>query len=121
MSETAGVASQVPRERVRALRDREARRFTELRPRGTQLLDRARASMPNGVPMAWMATMYDHPPIVVKSGSGAAFIDIDGTAISIAVRLSRGFDNHGVVVVGERPFASLVCRALASPPGAHKV
>jgi hypothetical protein len=29
-----------------------------------RLLERARPSMPNGVPMAWMATLYEHPPIV---------------------------------------------------------
>jgi hypothetical protein len=29
-----------------------------------RLLERARPNMPNGVPMAWMATLYEHPPIV---------------------------------------------------------
>jgi glutamate-1-semialdehyde 2,1-aminomutase len=34
--------------------------------------------MPNGVPTAWMATLYDHPPIVVDGGRGGRFTDVDG-------------------------------------------
>ena len=100
MSETAGVASQVPRERVRALRDREARRFTELRPRGTQLLDRARASMPNGVPTSWMATLHEHPPIMVEGGSGGTFTDVDGNAyLDFNLADTSMFGGHGVEAV----------------------
>jgi glutamate-1-semialdehyde 2,1-aminomutase len=72
--------SQVSRERLHALREREMRRFTELRPRGMRFLESARPNMPNGVPMAWMATLYQHPPIVVERGSGTAFTDIDGNS-----------------------------------------
>ena len=60
------------------LRERELRRFEELRPRGTKLLAQAATSMPNGVPMSWMATLHEHPPIVVDRGSGARFTDLDG-------------------------------------------
>jgi glutamate-1-semialdehyde 2,1-aminomutase len=60
------------------LRECELRRFVELRPRGTELLARAARSMPNGVPMSWMATLHEHPPIVVERGSGARFTDLDG-------------------------------------------
>jgi len=70
--------SQIPRERIRALRDREAQAFAELRPRGSALLEHARASMPNGVPMSWMATLHDHPSIMVHGGSGGSFTDVDG-------------------------------------------
>ena len=73
-------SSEIPRERIRVMRDREDQRFAELRPRGAGLLERARASMPNGVPMSWMATMYDHPPIVVQRGKGGSFTDVDGNA-----------------------------------------
>jgi glutamate-1-semialdehyde 2,1-aminomutase len=68
----------VPREHIRALRDREAQRFVELRPRGSALIERARASMPNGVPMSWMVTLHDHPPVVVEAGRGGSFTDVDG-------------------------------------------
>ncbi len=53
-------AGELSAERVRSVREREQRRFAELRPLSRELLERARASMPNGVPMAWMATLYDH-------------------------------------------------------------
>jgi glutamate-1-semialdehyde 2,1-aminomutase len=70
--------SEIRRERLSALRERELERFVAQRPLSTRWLERSRPSMPNGVPMAWMATMHEHPPIVVESGSGAAFTDIDG-------------------------------------------
>jgi glutamate-1-semialdehyde 2,1-aminomutase len=34
--------------------------------------------MPDGVPMAWMAGLYDHPPLFVAEGDGAYFVDVDG-------------------------------------------
>ena len=34
--------------------------------------------MPAGVPMAWMAGMYAHPPLFVSHGDGAYFEDVDG-------------------------------------------
>lgn len=72
------ILSHVPRERIRSVREREARRFGELRPRGNGLFERAKASMPNGVPMSWMVTYQDHTPIVVERGSGGSFTDVDG-------------------------------------------
>lgn len=68
----------IARERLRSLVERETRRFTEMRPRSARLLEKARSRMPNSVPMTWMATLYEHPPIVVEGGSGATFADIDG-------------------------------------------
>ena len=34
--------------------------------------------MPNGVPMSWLRTSYDHPPLFVAEGAGARFRDVDG-------------------------------------------
>ena len=34
--------------------------------------------MPNGVPMSWHRTSYDHPPLFVAEGKGARFRDVDG-------------------------------------------
>ncbi len=34
--------------------------------------------MPNGVPMSWLRTSYDHPPLFVAEGKGARFRDVDG-------------------------------------------
>ena len=34
--------------------------------------------MPNGVPMSWHRTSYDHPPLFVTEGKGSRFRDVDG-------------------------------------------
>jgi glutamate-1-semialdehyde 2,1-aminomutase len=41
------------------------------------MIGRARAHMPNGVPMAWMASEYDQP-VYIDHGRGAGFTDLDG-------------------------------------------
>lgn len=65
-------------ERASALAREENARFVAERPRGMELLERARGSMPRGVPMAWMDDLYDHPPVWVDGGDGAYFTDVDG-------------------------------------------
>jgi glutamate-1-semialdehyde 2,1-aminomutase len=101
VSQPAGTGlSQVPREQLHALREREMRRFTELRPRSMRFLESARPNMPNGVPMAWMATLYQHPPIVVERGSGTAFTDIDGNSyLDFNLADTSMFSGHGVEAV----------------------
>ncbi len=34
--------------------------------------------MPLGVPLSWMAFLYDHPPLFVDAAEGAHFTDVDG-------------------------------------------
>ncbi len=63
--------------KVRTTYDRELKRFVEARPRTMGLLERARAHMPNGVPMAWM-TIDQEVPAYIESGEGAGFADVDG-------------------------------------------
>ena len=46
--------------------------------RSRALLTRASASMPSGVPMAWMRGLYRHAPIFVDDARGARFRDVDG-------------------------------------------
>ena len=65
-------------DRVRDLKNREDQRFHEARPHSAALRRRALASMPNGVPMAWMRGSYHHEPIWVAQASGAHFTDVDG-------------------------------------------
>ena len=65
-------------DRVVSLRRREDVLFAERRPRSRVLLERARRSMPNGVPMSWMVELYEHLPIFVASGEGSTFTDVDG-------------------------------------------
>ena len=69
---------QLDRARLAAIRDRELARFVQARPRSQSLAARARASMPDGVPMAWMAGLHRHPPLYVTGGSGSRFEDVDG-------------------------------------------
>jgi glutamate-1-semialdehyde 2,1-aminomutase len=65
-------------QRLHALRGREDALFHARIPRSLELSARARQRMPNGVPMAWMAGLYRHPPLFVVEGSGASFTDVDG-------------------------------------------
>jgi len=63
---------------LRSIREREDAEFVRRRPRSRELLERGRACMPSGVPMAWMAGLYGHPPLFVVSGDRAYFEDVDG-------------------------------------------
>src|SRR5437867_12695127 len=66
------------RERIRRLKEREDAACVAARPRSAELWERAKRSMPNGVPMSWHRTSYDHPPLFVAEGIGARFRDVDG-------------------------------------------
>jgi glutamate-1-semialdehyde 2,1-aminomutase len=65
------------RDRIRRLHADELVRFRETRPRTEAIQARARAHMPNGVPMAWMASDNDQP-VYIDHGEGAGFTDVDG-------------------------------------------
>ena len=69
---------QIDRQRIAELREREDKRFVEERPRSMELLEKARASMPGGVPMAWMVSLYAHAPLIVQDAQGTYFTDVDG-------------------------------------------
>ena len=66
------------RKTIQALARRENARFLRARPRSAALLRRAAASMPSGVPMAWMRGLIHHEPVYVAAGAGARFTDVDG-------------------------------------------
>ncbi len=68
----------VDRRKIAELKAREDRRFLDERPASRELLARARASMPAGVPMAWMVSLYAHAPVFVQEAEGAHFTDVDG-------------------------------------------
>jgi glutamate-1-semialdehyde 2,1-aminomutase len=76
MSGTA--AGGIDRGRLREIKAREDAAFVAARPRSAELWARAKGSMPNGVPMSWHRTSYDHPPLFVAEGSGSRFRDVDG-------------------------------------------
>jgi glutamate-1-semialdehyde 2,1-aminomutase len=65
------------RARISELHAAELDRFRQDRPRTMAMIARARAHMPNGLPMAWMASDNDQA-VYVDHGSGAGFTDLDG-------------------------------------------
>ena len=65
-------------QRIADVITRETARFTQARPKSAALLERAQASMPSGVPMAWMQGLTHHAPVFIDEGSGASFTDVDG-------------------------------------------
>jgi glutamate-1-semialdehyde 2,1-aminomutase len=65
------------RARVGELHEAELARFRQDRPRTLEMIGRARAHMPNGTPMAWMASDNDQP-VYIDHGHGAGFTDVDG-------------------------------------------
>ena len=65
------------RARIADLHARELDRFRADRPGTLAMIDRARAHMPNGLPMAWMASDNDQP-VYVDHGAGSSFTDLDG-------------------------------------------
>lgn len=65
------------RRRIVDLHASELARFRESRPRSLAMIRRARAHMPNGVPMAWMVSDNDQP-VYIDYGHGPEFTDIDG-------------------------------------------
>lgn len=64
--------------RIELLTAREEEAFRTMRPRSLALWERAKRSLPAGVPMSWMISLHQHPPIFVDAGSGAWFSDVDG-------------------------------------------
>jgi glutamate-1-semialdehyde 2,1-aminomutase len=70
-------AGDLDRARIGTLYARELERFRQARPRSVAMVARARAHMPNGVPMSWMA-YYDDRVIYIDRGQGPGFTDIDG-------------------------------------------
>lgn len=72
-------AGTIDREAIWTLRAVEQGEFESRTRRSAELTERARRSMPDGVPMAWMAGLYGHRPLFVAHGDGCHFTDVDGT------------------------------------------
>jgi glutamate-1-semialdehyde 2,1-aminomutase len=88
--------------RVRALDEAENARFVAERPNSMALAERARASMPRGVPMSWMDDLYDHAPIWIAEGRGAQFTDVDGHRyLDMYIADMSGFCGHAPAPVVE--------------------
>lgn len=89
-------------DRLEALEARENARFVAERPASTALLERARRTMPRGVPMSWMDDLYEHPPVFVDRGQGAYFTDVDGqTYLDMYLADMSAFCGHAPAPVVE--------------------
>lgn len=64
--------------KINELFKEELDRFVSARPKSVELHAKAQEHMPNGVPMAWMKGLFDHPPLFVDHGEGAYITDVDG-------------------------------------------
>ena len=71
-------AGGLDRRKLSEIKAREDEAFVAARPRSAELWARGKRSMPNGVPMSWLRTSYDHPPLFVAEGRGSRFRDVDG-------------------------------------------
>ena len=62
--------------------------------------------MPDGVPMAWMAALQRHPPVVAVRGAGSRFWDLDGNEyldFNVADQsMAAGFASAPIVAAIER-------------------
>ncbi len=109
---TAGSAS-IDRAALAGLNHREMAHFRERTPKSRAWLERARHSMPNGVPVAWMAGLFRHPPVVAVGGEGPAFRDLDGNVYCdfnvCDLAMTMGY--------GPQPIVDAVSRAVKD--GAH--
>ena len=113
MNAEASFSTRIDRAALAALRAREEAAFAARTPQSRAWLEAARASMPNGVPVAWMAGLYRHNSIVAAGGEGAFFRDIDGNRYCdfnvCDLAMTMGY--------GPAPIVEAVSRAVAN--GAH--
>ncbi|HVZ01891.1 MAG TPA: aminotransferase class III-fold pyridoxal phosphate-dependent enzyme [Dongiaceae bacterium] len=113
MDMTLAAAVGIDRRALADLRRAEDAAFRRRTPKSEAWIARARGSMPNGVPVAWMAGLHRTPPIVAAGGEGAWFRDIDGNRYCdfnvCDLAMTMGY--------GPKPIVAAVSRAVAG--GAH--
>src|SRR3990172_5678512 len=68
----------IDRARLKNALAQEEHRFITEHPRSQELFERAKASLPGGVPMNWMVKWAGAFPVFVAEASGAHFTDVDG-------------------------------------------
>ncbi len=98
-------------DRVWVLEAEEQRRFVVEHPRSAALRERARSSMPGGVPSPWVADLnFPHPPVWVTDAHGARFRDVDGHEyIDFLLGICLSFCGHA-----SAPVVEAVARRAAS-------
>lgn len=68
----------IDRTRLTALLAHEIRTFNEKNPRSKTLFERAKKSLPGGVPMPWMNRWASPYPLFIERAHGACVQDVDG-------------------------------------------
>ena len=68
----------IDRAKLTSLMAKEQERFLKRTPKSAALFEQAKAVMPGGVPMSWMAKWPGAYPLFVDSANGAKFTDVDG-------------------------------------------
>jgi len=66
------------RSRLESLLRQEEQKFHAEHPKSYEMYQRARKSLPGGVPMLWMIRWAGSFPVFVKEATGAHFTDVDG-------------------------------------------
>ncbi|MBI3430023.1 MAG: aminotransferase class III-fold pyridoxal phosphate-dependent enzyme [Actinobacteria bacterium] len=67
----------INRKRLAELTAIEEARFIKTHPQSGEMFKSAKAVMPGGVPMSWMAKWPGAYPVFVESAKGARFVDVD--------------------------------------------
>ncbi len=90
-------------DRVYAIEEDEQMRFVAERPRSAALQERARGSMPGGVPTTWVGSLnFPHPPVWVTDAQGARFRDVDDHEyIDFLLGICLAFCGHAPAAVVE--------------------
>ena len=70
----------INRRRLAELTSIEEARFLEKHPKSGEMFESAKAVMPGGVPMSWMAKWPGAYPVFVEHAQGARFVDVDQNA-----------------------------------------
>lgn len=68
----------INRDKLAKARQIEEARFLEIHPKSGELFEKAKANMPDGVPMSWMVKWPGAYPVFVEEAKGASFVDVDG-------------------------------------------
>ena len=68
----------IDRTRLAKLMAIEEKRFLKTHPKSGELFEKAKLSMPGGVPLSWMSKWPGAYPVFVEEAKGASFIDVDG-------------------------------------------
>jgi glutamate-1-semialdehyde 2,1-aminomutase len=92
----------IDREKLKALQEREAKRFVADHPRSAELYKRAQQSLLGGVPMNWMKKWAGEFPVFVTKANGAHFTCADGKDyVDLCLGDTGAMTGHSPEVVAE--------------------